>query len=467
MKFLVSALIFLSFNSALTAQDALALTNINIIPMNREVLLKDQTVVIEKGKIKHIAASASYRLPDHISTIDGSGRYLMPGLFDMHAHFFYEQDLNKSGIEADLNRMLANGLTTVRIMNGDPLYLNAKSTVARGQAAGPELFVVSPQLVGQWPFSGAFFGEIVQNPIDASNAVQRFKREGYDAIKLTFYLKPEVYTAIINSAKSLNLKVTGHVGSQIGLTKALEMKQQIEHLDEFLEMLIPESERTKQGISGPGIWLPENWDLLDKMNESRIPALVRAVKNANIFVTPTNYFLHSSFGIRQSASDIYSMPGFDFIPDTLKKERFEIKNLYWSQAPSAERREKFVDLRRKITLNLYQEDVPLMAGSDSPEWFLVPGFSIHNELEEFVESGLKPFAALQTATVNPAKYLGVLHKTGTVEVNKEADLIILNENPMEKIGNTRTILAVINNGVLYDTEAIRNLLKGSHPAVME
>jgi len=426
--------------------------------MNREQVLKDQTVVIENGKITSISKSAK-KLPAGAKVIQAGGKYLLPGFFDMHAHFFYEQGENINTCEEELKVMLANGLTTARIECGDRVYLDARKQVSEGQWTGPKLLVSSPQFVGSWPWPGKVFAEICKTPAEAEAAVIKCRQQGYDEIKITFMVKRDVYDAIIKTAKAQGIKVTGHVGPLVKLPAALEAKQQIEHMDEFIDMLLPDSSYNQgQSVSDMNIWRKNAWNTVPYLDENKIPALVTSVKNAGIYVTPTNYFFFSSFADSLSREQYMQRPDFAYIPPKILEERWDIRDRYWKKAPSADKRKKYIELREKITCQLWKAGVPLMAGSDSPEWFLVQGFSIHDELETFVKAGLSPYGALETATRNPAAYLGLIDRKGTVEPGKDADLVLLDKNPLEQISNTRSIHSVIVNGELYNREQLNQLL---------
>ncbi|HYG20115.1 MAG TPA: amidohydrolase family protein [Ohtaekwangia sp.] len=454
-------LLFIILSAAGYAQEPslYVVNNVTVIPMSQEGTLVHQTVVIRDGLIVSMGSAGRVKIPEGAAVIDGTGKFLIPGLFDMHAHFFYEQGPNVNTCEEELKIMLANGLTTTRIICGDPAYLQARNMVRTGQWSGPELYVTSPQFVGKWPWSGKVFAAICTTPEEATTAVRRFKEEGYDEIKITFMVTRDVYDAIIAAARATGMKVTGHVGPLVKLPRALEARQQIEHMDEFIDMLLPDTTHNHgQSVSDMNIWREKAWATVDHLDESRIPALVQRVKQAAIYVTPTNFFFFSSFGEGMTEEQIRSRPDYAFIPEAIKGERWSIRSRYWQKAPSPERRKKYVHLRKKMTYELWKGGVKLMAGSDSPEWFLVQGFSIHEELETFVKAGLTPWAALQTATVNPAAYLGISGRTGSVGPGKEADLILLDKNPMEDIRNTRAIRGVFVNGKFFDREQLDDLL---------
>jgi len=437
----------------------IAITHVNVIPMNKELILKDQTVITENGKIKQIGDAAKIQIPAKAKIINGKGKYLVPGFFDMHAHFFYEQGENVNTCEAELKLMLANGLTTVRIECGDSVYLDAKQNVKNHKWLGPNLSVSSPQFVGNYPWDGKVFAKICKTPDDAIAAVKQCKKEGYDEIKITFMVKRDVYDAIIKTAKDENIKVTGHVGPLVKLPAALAAKQQIEHMDEFIDMLLPDTTYNHgQSVSDMNIWRKKAWATVPYLDESKIPALVQSVKNAGIYVTPTNFFFFSSFADSITKEQYMARPDYAYIPSKIKEERWKIKDHYWKNAPPTKSRKEYVYLRNKIVFELNKADVKLMAGSDSPEWFLVQGFSIHDELETFARSGLSPYSILETVTINPATYLGLNKVKGSIEVGKDADLILLDKNPLENISNTRSINTVIKGNNAFEKSDLEKLL---------
>lgn len=453
----------LVLSSSRKASSVIALVGVHVIPMDRERILYNQTVIVEEGKIKEIRDAKKIKVPANAIIIDTKGKYLIPGLFDMHAHFFYEQGNNKNTCEAELKVMLANGLTTARIECGDSVYLEARKNVADKTWAGPRLFVSSPQFVGNWPWPGKMFAMLCKTPEDAAKSVKACKKQqGYDEIKITFMVKRDVYDAIIETAKEQHIKVTGHVGPLVKLPAALAAKQQIEHMDEFIDMLLPDSSYNHgQSVSDMNIWRKKAWNTVPALDEKKIPALVSEVKKAGIYVTPTNYFFFSSFSDSIPKEDYTKRSDYAFIPSVIKEERWKVRDAYWKNPPPKESRQKYKEIRKKMTFELYQAGVKLMAGSDSPEWFLVQGFSIHDELETFVSCGLSPYAALETATRNPAEYLGIWDRKASIEVGKDADLVLLENNPLENIQNTRRICGVMNNGKWYTKEELNAFLDSS------
>lgn len=457
----IASFIHTGVNGQSSNREVYAIKNVTIIPMNKEMNLPDQTVIIENGVIKSIGSTINTPIEKGTTIIDGKGKYLLPGLFDMHVHFFYEQGEHKNTCETELKMMLANGITTARILAGHPAYLEAKDNVRNGKWIGPELFIASPQLVGRWPWPPEFKNfEIVDTKEKAAGAVRQFKQAGYDEIKITFMVKADVYDAIISTAREERIRVAGHVGPLVKLPRALLTGQQIEHMDEFIDMLLPDTSYNHgQSVSDMNIWRKEAWATVPFLDETKIPALAKMVKDAGIYVSPTNFFFVSTFGETVTEEQAKQTRGYDYIPPVIKKERWENWDYYDKNKPTTESREKYVRLRKRMAYELWKAGVPLMAGSDSPEFFLVQGFSIHDELEMFVQSGLSNFAALQTATINTAKYLQVDKRKGTIETGKEADLLLLDKNPLEDIRNTRSISGVFKRKNWYDQKTVQQMLE--------
>jgi imidazolonepropionase-like amidohydrolase len=444
----------------LAAQDVFAIQNVSVITMANEEVLKNHTVIVEKGIITSIAPANKSKLKKGTTVIDGSGKFLIPGLFDMHTHFFYEQGEHVNTNDIELKLMLANGITTARIMAGHPSYLEAKANVKSRKWVGPELSIASPQLVGRWPFPPEFKNyEIVTSEAKANEAVRKFKQEGYDAIKITFMMARPIYKAVVDAAAREKIKVVGHVGPIVMLQAALEAKQQIEHMDMFIETLLPDTSYNHgQSVSDYNIYSKAAWETVPHLMESKIPALAKSVKDAGIYVTPTNYFFISNAGIPLSDEEIKRKPDYDYLPSNLKAEKWKYRESYLKKMAPLESREKYVHIRKQMVYELWKAGVPLMAGSDAPEFFVVAGFSIHDELKTMVDAGLTPFAALQTATTHPATFLEMNQRTGTIAKGKEADFVLLDKNPLEDINNTRLVAGVCGGGKWFGPDEVKAML---------
>ena len=205
--------------------------NVNVIPMDRERVLRGQTVVVRDGLISEVGDARKVRVPPGAERIDGRGKYLLPGLVDMHTHLFTDDDFPEELAGDELAVMLANGVTTVRLMIGTPEHLVMRRQVEAGELLGPTLYVASPQLAGRKYGGGTFNGRVVKTPEEARAAVRDFKAAGYDFIKLTTEITPEVYDAATEAAKASGIRIVGHVDLRVGLRRALAAGHQIYHLD--------------------------------------------------------------------------------------------------------------------------------------------------------------------------------------------------------------------------------------------
>lgn len=427
------------------SEAAIAFVNVNVIPMNGERILRDQTVIVSDGRIMKIAPAKRVKLPKDALRIEGRGKFLMPGLVDMHAHLFSDDEFPDELADDELAVMLASGVTTIRLMIGTPEHLALREQVRGGRLLGPTIYAASPQLAGR-SFGTHFNGRVVTTPEEARSAVREFKTAGYDFIKLTFWISRPVYDAVIETAKQVGIRVIGHVDPQVGLQRALEAGQQIEHLDSYFEAVLMDNSPITASVSGVSVWRMPNWESLDYIDDSKIQQVAKATVKAGVWSCPTLTFLKFAFGVGQTDEEIRNRPDYRFIPQKLREQMAGPRERFWSAPPTAERRMKYVSVRNKLVKALYDAGGKIMAGSDAPEWYLLYGYTLHREIKNLVEAGLPPYAALEAATRNPAEFFGTLAQTGTVETGKRADLLLLHANPLEDVSNTERRVGVMVRG---------------------
>jgi len=435
-----------------SAPKVVAFFNVNVIPMDRERVLRNQTVLVSDGRVTTIGDAKRIKPPAGTQIVDGTGRFLIPGLMDMHVHLFSDDEFPDALAEDEFKVMIAYGVTTIRFMIGTPEQLVLREKSAKGEILAPTIFAASPHLTGRKQPNGI----VVTTQAEARAAVAQSKREGYDFIKVTTFLAPEVYEAIVDEAKKQNIRVVGHADSRsVGLQRALNSRQQIEHLDSYLEALLPETAPVKGSVSDLYVYNPKNWESIDYLDEKKIPELARLTVKANPFVTPTLHLFKLTFGKGRSEESFRAQPDIRFYPQKTVEAWTRASKRYLSTAAPIEKREKYIRIRNQIVKAIYDAGGKIMAGSDTPEWLMLYGHTLHLELIDLRDAGLSDYAALESATKNPAMFLGLSDQAGTIATGKRGDLVLLDANPLEDIANTQKRAGVMIKGQ-YFTQAEMN-----------
>jgi imidazolonepropionase-like amidohydrolase len=431
MKTLVSLLVICNLPLSLCAQNSasarksLAITHVAVIDTSGGRLKPDMTVVIINGRITAIGKSRTVKIHRDAQVINAAGKFLIPGLWDMHVHIDND-DFDKT---AHLRLFIVNGVTGIRIMNGTPQHHLWRQEIESGSLLGPRMVIASRIIDGPNSFvSGAVK---VNNEEEARAAVRKAKQEGADFIKVHDTLPRVAYFAVIDEAKRLGLPVEGHVPAAITAKEASDAGQKsIEH---FTGLAESETDAAKADAliavftknhtwNCPTIIMRNNYAVLDDRSLANDPRL-RYVKPSwrNSWLSMTN--------------------GSGSVPST-----------EWTGRREIVRREK------ALVGRFQRAGVGILAGTDDISPYVIPGFSLHDELVLLVESGLTPIQALQTATLNPAKFFNQLASFGTVEKGKFADLVLLNASPLEDIRNTTKISAVVVNGRFLDRQELNSIL---------
>ncbi|HNQ13998.1 MAG TPA: amidohydrolase family protein [Pyrinomonadaceae bacterium] len=461
MKKIITVIISTLFLAAAALAQTVAIRNVNVIPMDTERVLANQTVIIKDGLIAEIGPKV--KIPKGANVIDGTGKYLIPGLADMHTHLMSDDaEFPKSIAEDELKVMIANGVTTIRLMIGTPDQLVLRAKSARGEIIAPTIYAASPHLTGRE--QGNDF--VVNTPEEARDAVRKSKAAGYDYIKFTTFIKADVYEAAVDEAAKIGIRIVGHADSRfVGLDRALKARQQIEHLDGYLEALLADNAPMKGSVSDLYIYDPKNWESLDYVDMSKIPLIAKRTVESNPFVDPTQHFMKNTFGLPRTEESVRAQPDFRFYPK--KKQDFYLnymKRTRLNQVP-LEKRAKWVAIKDKLIRAIYDAGGKILAGSDTPEFLWLYGFSMHRELKALNDAGLSPFAALEAATRNPALFFGTIRTTGTVEKGKQADLILLNSNPLVDISATERRAGVILKGKYYSQTELDRWLDEIAPRI--
>ncbi len=444
------------------AKGTIVITRVNVIPMTKDTVLPDQTVVIRDGRIASMGPSATARVPEASRRVNGAGRFLIPGLADAHTHLYSDEEVADSLAPYELGVMLANGVTTARLMIGTPEQLILRADVTSGKVVGPQLWLASPQLTGR-PASNA---RVVTTPDQARAAVREVAAAGYDFVKLTEAIAPDVYEAVMGEAKAQGIRVDGHVDPRVGVKRALEAGQNIQHLDSYIEAALADSAPPGPSLTQGGVFRLANWKSIDYASDTKIAQLGGATARAGIWSTPTLVIFNKAFGIGFTDDELRNRPEWTLMPPEFRRTYLNARTRYWNPANDSvrtpQRRQRYVDVRNRLAKAISDSGGKILAGSDSPDWFMAYGWTLHRELEALVNAGLTPYQALLSATRNPAQYFNAEREWGTIEPGMRADLVLLSANPLERIQNSTRIDAVSVGGRWMTREELDRMV---HAAV--
>ncbi len=429
---------------AATTSQAIAFTRVNVIPMDSERILTDHNVIVQGDRITGMGPADEMTIPDDARVIDGTGKYLMPGLAEMHGHL---PSSNMSSVDAEniLFLFVANGITTVRGMQGHSSQFALRDRVASGELIGPHMILGSP----------AMLGRNVTTVDDAVRLIREYEAQGFDLIKVHEGLAPEVYDAIATTAEEFNLPYAGHVTDHLSVFEAMSAGQAtIEHLDNYLQALVPEEELPDQllGVGGEG-------RIVALVDEGRIPEVVDATRRAGTAVVPTMVVWEDGlFPTRDVEAVLKERPELQYLPSGLVQRWLEVfERRRQGTDPKTNRR--VIELRRTLLRALNEGGAEILLGSDAPQVFNVPGFSVHREMQLYVEVGMRPYEVLASGTRNVAEHFSAADEFGTVTVGKRADLILLEANPLADIANARRISGVMLDGRWLSAARIQTRLR--------
>lgn len=424
----------------ISTAETTAFVNVNVVPMSTDTVIAAQTVLVEDGIISAIGSVDEIRIPKGARAIDGTDRYLMPGLAEMHAHVPAADSRN---LNRDFSLFVANGVTTIRGMLGKPSHLALREQLLNGEVFGPRLVTSGPSLNGR----------SVQGAPDARRQVREQAAAGYDFIKVHPGLSADEFTAIAETANELGIPFAGHVPVAVGVRAALELNiATIDHLDGYLVALLPPHSFKSGGYGG-------FFDIMlaAELDPQQIGAIAAATAASGTWNVPTQILIEQ----RVSATPVAELRNYDemkYMPaETVERWAATKQALLSERDFDPETAALAIDLRRQLILALHEAGARLLLGSDAPQVFNVPGYSTHRELKVLVASGLTAYEALQTGTTAAAEYLGT--NAGSVQVGKDADLVLLDANPLDDIENSRRIHGVMLRGLWLSGHALQQRLE--------
>ena len=394
-----------------------------IIDVTGKPPIENSAVVIHGDRIIAAGARSQVRVPTGAITKDVTGKYLAPGLWDMHAHM-YQAELGPA--------YLTVGITTARDVGNELEYgVTMRDAAEQGRGLGPRLLLAGYMDGKNEEHS---FDVQVDTPAEARAAVQRYHKMRFEQIKIRDKVRPETLKVITAEAHRLGMTVTGHVPETMNAIEAVEAgMDQINHLNFISPVLEPKAEGSKHNLS-------------DELASPRARQSLKFLKDHGTVVDPTMATLELMLHPKSTPVESFE-PGVAMVAPELL-EQVELKG---SPAEAAPEMTIAIQYLLNIIMALHREGIPIVAGTDVS----VPAHSLHRELELYVKAGLTPFEALQAATITPARVMKLDKEVGTIEAGRRADIVILAGNPLENISNIRKMKFVVAGGRLYDCSKLR------------
>lgn len=427
----LSCLLFtaLAFShSTLPPDDIIAFVNVSVIPMDSERVLEGQTVVVQGERIVTLGPSSEVEVPDGATTIDGSGKYLMPGLAEMHGHI-PPPNQPAQYIEDVLFLYAANGITTVRGMLGHPGQLELREKANNREVISPTLYLAGP----------SFNGQSINSPEQAIERVRRQKEEGWDLLKIHPGLTMEEYDAMAKTAHEVGIRFGGHVPADVGLLHALEMGQEtFDHIDGYIAYM--------NGDEGP-------------VTDQQLADVVERTKAAGAWVVPTMALWEVLFGTLEM-EEVEAYDELKYMPPQqrngwLNNHRQRLNSSQLNMAVS----ETVIENRMRLLGALHEGGARILMGTDAPQLFSVPGFSLHRELERMVEVGMSPYAIIESGSKIVGEYFADQDTFGIIAEGQRADMILVNANPLEDVSHIQQRTGVMVRGQWLSEEMIQERFK--------
>src|SRR4051794_32772662 len=453
-------LIFIgTFCCAQFAASVLVIDDVTVIDVKGGPPQPHRSVVVHGTRILAVVGPEEHEKTRRIDGIfiDGKGKFLIPGLWDMHVHMVFG-DWFPHGKEITVPLFLANGITGVRDMGGELGVLQQwRKDVSAGRMIGPRIVMSGPMLDGPQPRFPSSIA--IKTPEDGRRAVDDLKQRGADFIKLQSLIPREAVFAIADEAKKQGITFVGHVPDSVRASEMSNAGQKsFEHLIGIFEGSSPLEDEFLKGGKSEG-------KFLSTYDPKRAEALFALLAKNQTWQCPT--LVWERGGNLLELNDTAHDPLAKYVPAYWKDvtwKRFA-KEIMQENTDDFPTRKRFVDKELEVVRAMHKSSIPFLAGTDTPPGvYVFPGFSLHQELQRFVAAGFTPLEALQTATLNPAQFLGMQDRLGSIEKGKLADLVLLDANPLEDIRNTHKIAGVVVNGRYLSRSDLDKMLAGVEAA---
>ncbi|MBX2815668.1 MAG: amidohydrolase family protein [Saprospiraceae bacterium] len=419
--------------------DVFKIVDVNVVPMTGDIIKYRQQVTVSKGIITAIKPWNSNK-PAVLDTtiIPATGKYLTPGWAEMHAHIpTPTEEGNTDLVYETLFLYLSQGITTIRGMLGHPSHLDLREEVIEKNIESPRIYTSSPSMNGN----------SIPDEATAEEKTIQYAAAGYDFLKVHPGIKRNVFDKMVQVAGEQNLPFAGHVPLDVGIEHALTSRyKSIDHLDGYIEGLAPFALRRMGGFFGVS--------LADTLDLSQIDRLAEMTVSKKVAVVPTQTLFTRWLAPDQLETQMRDPEMIYISPATRFGWRQNKEQMQANLNLGSGRYDRFLAARKKLIRSLQEAGVLMLLGSDAPQVMNVPGFSIHREMEAMADAGLTPYQILKSGTVNVAQYFQNTDQLGTIEIGKNADLVVLEENPLEDIRNCKKIHAVIFRGQILSRDAI-------------
>jgi len=430
----------------------LVLNHVTVVDVRTGTLQPEQAVIIDGDHIAFAGPNKSAKDSRHAHVVNGRNLFVIPGLWDMHVHLVFG-DWFPDAQEISLPLLVANGVTGVRDMGSElGIVQGWRNEIEAGRLIGPRIRTSGPMLDGPKPRFPSSIA--IATPDDARRAVADLKRSGADFIKLQSLIPRDAVFAIADEAKKQEIAFEGHVPDSVRASEMSEAgMKSFEHLIGIFEGSSPAEDDFLKGNKTEGRFLAT-------YDSSRATALAAILAKNQTWQCPT--LVWERGGNLIDVSDFSKDTRAKYVPASWRTKtwsRFtdEITQGYGTDDLATRR--KFIEKELEVVRMLHKAGVPFLAGTDTPAGVhIFPGFSLHEELQRFVAAGFTPLEALQTATLNPARFFGMEDQLGTVEKGKLADLVLLSANPLEDIANTQKVAGVVSNGHYFSRGDLDKML---------
>ncbi len=419
----------------------LAFTNVSVLPMDRETVLENHTVVVVDGVITEVGPSSDIVVGNGATVIDGTGQYLTPGLAEMHAHVPPGADPPRDAVEDILFLYVANGVTTIRGMLGSDYQIPLAEDLASGEEFGPNFYVAAPSINGNSAPDAA----------TAERLVRTHKERGYDLQKIHPGVALETWDHMVEVAQEVGLTFGGHVPADVGLVHAIETGMStVDHLDGYVQAIA-----SNDVVSQVNAGQTSLGGLVNGVDEDKLEQIVQLSLEHDVYVVPTMYLWENLYGA-PNVDAVLSQPEMQYVSQG-QRDRWRQQASGGPRGTPAEI-ESFFALRKRILKDLSDAGVGILMGTDSPQMFNVPGFALHRELKVVVESGMSNYEILRSGTASVGQYvadhLGLDGNFGTVVVGQRADLVLLGSNPLDDLENLPDRVGVMVRGRWISREEI-------------